>query len=225
MQRTKKNAGIREGCMLWGGRESKRKFWLMSDHDFEVIARERLERSALIAQSLAADPELAGTIAAAARLIVKALANGHKLLLFGNGGSAADAQHLAAELMGRYRVERRALPAIALTVNTSSVTAIANDYAFERVFARQVEALGVAGDVALAISTSGESPNVLAGVDAAKRRGLATLGLTGKTGGRLRHLVDLAILAPTDDTPRVQEAHILIGHILCELAERELAQP
>jgi len=197
----------------------------MSDHDFEVIARERLERSALIAQSLAADPELAGTIAAAARLIVKALANGHKLLLFGNGGSAADAQHLAAELMGRYRVERRALPAIALTVNTSSVTAIANDYAFERVFARQVEALGAEGDVALAISTSGESPNVLAGVDAAKRRGLATLGLTGKTGGRLRRLVDLAILAPTDDTPRVQEAHILIGHILCELAERELAHP
>jgi len=111
-----------------------------------------------------------------------------------------------------------------LTVNTSTLTAIANDYAFERVFARQVEALGVVGDVALAISTSGESPNVLAGVEAAKRQGLATLGLTGKTGGRLRRLVDLAILAPTDDTARIQEAHLLIGHILCELAERELAQ-
>ena len=142
------------------------------------------------------------------------------MFLFGNGGSAADAQHIAAEFMGRYQCEREALAAIALTVNTSSLTAIANDYGYEHVFARQIAGLGAAGDLAIGISTSGNSPNVLGGLAVAHARGLLTIGFTGAGGGKLRSLADLCLCVPSDATPRIQECHILAGHILSGYCER-----
>jgi len=165
----------------------------------------------------------AGRVAEAAGVMIEALKAGKKILFFGNGGSATDAEHFAAELVGRYYTDRRALPAIALTTNSSSLTAISNDYGFERAFARQVEALGVTGDVAVAISTSGNSPNILAAVALAHEMGLVTIGLAGQTGGKLAAAADYCICVPSTDTPRIQEAHTLVGHIWCELVERALA--
>ena len=159
---------------------------------------------------------------AAADALVLAYRAGHKALFFGNGGSAADAQHLAAEFLGRYLRERRPLPALALAVNTSAVTAIANDYGYELVFARQLEALAAPGDVAVAISTSGNSLSVLEAVTCARRLGLITVALTGASGGRLRGLVDVLIAAPSEATPRIQECHILIGHALCDAVEQAI---
>lgn len=159
----------------------------------------------------------------AAEVIADSLAAGGKLFTCGNGGSAADAQHIAAELVGRLRPEsalRPALPAIALTTDTSILTALGNDYGFEAIFRRQVEALGCPGDVLLAISTSGRSENVLGAVAVAAARGLATIGLTGGSGGQLAERVGISIVVPSSDSQRVQEAHITIGHILCELVER-----
>ena len=156
-------------------------------------------------------------------LIVTAVKAGGKVVRFGNGGSAADAQHLAGELVGRFKLERRALPAIALTTNTSTLTAMANDCGYETVFSRQVEALVNEKDVVIAISTSGNSPNVIEAVKAAKKKGAGTIGLTGGSGGKLAEAADLVITVPSNDTPRIQEAHITIGHIVCELVERELA--
>lgn len=161
-------------------------------------------------------------VAEVARRWVAALREGHKILLFGNGGSAADAEHIAAELVGRYRRERLAPPALALTTNSSSLTAIGNDYSFDSVFARQVEALGVQGDVAVGISTSGKSANVPRGIAAANARGLVTVGLTGKARGRLKRQARYCLCVPSEETPRIQEAHLLIGHILCELVEGEI---
>ena len=187
--------------------------------DFIGLARRRTEESIAVKQALLEDDRLLNILETVARETSHALAAGRKVLLFGNGGSAADAQHIAAEWVGRYKRERKALPAIALTVNTSSITAIANDYSFERAFARQVEALGAPGDIAIGISTSGDSPNVLRGVEAARIANMITVGLTGRTGGSLRTLVDHCLQVPSDDTPRIQEAHILLGHILCEYVE------
>lgn len=187
--------------------------------DFIGLARRRTEESIALKEVLLADNRLLKAFEKVAGETSHALATGRKVLLFGNGGSAADAQHIAAELVGRYRRERRALPAIALTVNTSSITAIANDYDFEHVFARQVEALGAPGDVAFGISTSGNSPSVLRGVQAAKVGRMVTVGLTGRSGGSLKASVDYCLQVPSEDTPRIQEAHILLGHILCEYVE------
>lgn len=159
---------------------------------------------------------------AAADALVSAYRTGHKALFFGNGGSAADAQHLAAELLGRYLRERRPLPALALAANISAVTAIANDCGYELVFARQLEALAAPGDVAVAISTSGNSPSVIEAVTCARRLGLFTIGLTGASGGRLRGLVDVLIAAPSEATPRIQECHILVGHALCDAVEQAI---
>ena len=145
-----------------------------------------------------------------------------RVLLFGNGGSAADAQHIADEFVNRFRRERPALSALALSVNASDLTAIGNDRGFDVVFARQIEAHGREGDIALALSTSGDSPNVIAGVEAARARGLETLALSGRGGGKLAGMVDLAIVVPSKDTARIQEAHITIGHILCELVDQAL---
>jgi D-sedoheptulose 7-phosphate isomerase len=157
-------------------------------------------------------------------LVAEALGGGRKLLLFGNGGSAADAQHIAAELVGRFVRERRPLPAVALTTDTSALTAIANDYGYEEVFARQVRALGSAGDVALAISTSGRSPNVLRAVEAARAGKLKTIGLTGGDGGALAGMVDVSLrVSASRESARIQETHILVGHVICELVERRLA--
>ena len=195
-----------------------------------TIARvsEALERVRLVLeQSIQVKQELletcASEIARAAEQTAATFARGGKVLLFGNGGSAADALHIAAEWVGRYRGERQALPAIALGTNPAELTALSNDYGYDRVFVRGVEAHGRAGDLAIALSTSGNSPNVLAGVEAARDRGLFTIALTGKGGGELAGLVDLAIRVPSDDTPRIQEAHITIGHAICEVVDD--AQP
>jgi D-sedoheptulose 7-phosphate isomerase len=155
----------------------------------------------------------------AAYAIQKCLKRGGKVLIFGNGGSAADAQHIAAELVGRFCCDRAPLAAIALTTDTSAITAISNDYGFEQVFARQIRALGRAGDVAIAISTSGNSPNIIAGVKAAQELDLATIGLTGGTGGKLAPVVDIPVLIPSANVARIQECHITIGHLLCEIVE------
>jgi D-sedoheptulose 7-phosphate isomerase len=167
--------------------------------------------------------ESTAEVALAAQMIIERMRAGGKLLIFGNGGSAADAQHIAAELafkMGRR--ERAALPALALTTDTSLLTAISNDRSFEFVFARQIQALGRRGDIALAISTSGNSANVIEAVKEARKMEIATIGLLGAGGGEVAKLVDLALLVPHHETPRIQEVHIVIGHIICQLIEDEL---
>ncbi|MFZ5435620.1 MAG: D-sedoheptulose 7-phosphate isomerase [Bacillota bacterium] len=164
-------------------------------------------------------------IAKAAKLVAEALGDRGKVLLCGNGGSAADAQHIAGELVGRFLRERRPLPALALNTNTSTLTALGNDYGFEEVFARQVAALGRPGDVLIAISTSGKSPNVVRAASAARKKGLKVIGLTGAGGGELKELCDLCLCIPSESTPRIQEMHILIGHIICELVEAALCCP
>jgi len=160
----------------------------------------------------------------AAGLIIMCLRAGGKLLFFGNGGSAADAQHLAAEFVGRFVRERAGLPAIALTTDSSILTAIGNDYGFDQIFARQVQALGRPGDVAIAISTSGNSPNIIEGVKAARKGYLKTIGLSGKDGGLLAAEADVVITIASTSTARIQECHITIGHLLCELTEEALAE-
>jgi len=190
--------------------------------EFESLTRQRVAESAGVIAALLADTDLMRTTAEVALRLIEALRQGRRVFLFGNGGSAADAQHIAAELVGRYQRQRPGLPAMALTVNSSSLTAIANDYSFDAVFARQIEALGSAGDVAVAISTSGTSRNILVAADAAKNKGLVTVGMTGRTGGQLREIVHRCLRVPSDETPRVQECHILLGHILCEIVETEL---
>ena len=187
--------------------------------DTRVVV-ERLRKRCELANHLAA--EQSPSIWSASQALATALKAGHKLLLFGNGGSAADAQHIAAEFVGRFVLERRPLPAIALTTDTSALTSISNDYGFEEVFSRQLLALGRPGDVVLAISTSGNSPNVLAGAKAAREHGIKTIGLTGGDGGQLARCVDISIVVPSDNTARVQEWHITIGHILCEIVENLL---
>lgn len=157
-----------------------------------------------------------------AETIVSALRSGHKLLLAGNGGSAGDAQHIAAEITGRYKRERPAYAAIALTTDTSALTAIANDYGFEQVFARQVEGLGVRGDVLLALTTSGRSPNILAALRLARERGLVTIGFTGKKGESMGAFCDHLLVAPSDDTPIVQQIHLAVAHGICDAVEQAL---
>ena len=161
-------------------------------------------------------------VAAAAAAILAASNEGGKVLVFGNGGSAADAQHLATDLVGRFQRERRALAAVALTADSSLLTAVANDYAFDRVFVRQIEALGLRGDLAFGISTSGRSTNVVEGLRAARARGLRTIALTGRDGGPAGALADIHINVPDPSTARVQEAHRTLIHAICELVEREL---
>jgi D-sedoheptulose 7-phosphate isomerase len=160
---------------------------------------------------------------AAASAIVRSVRGGGKVLVFGNGGSAADAQHVAAELVGRLERERAAIAAIALSTDTSVITAVANDYSFDRVFVRQIEALGRAGDVALAISTSGNSSNVIAAVEAAKRAGLVVVAMTGRDGGALGRAADVHVNVPEAETARAQEVHRTLLHVLCELIEEEVS--
>lgn len=164
------------------------------------------------------------TVAAAAAKVVGTLRRDGRVFLCGNGGSAADAQHLAAELVGRFLRDRRPLPAVALTTDTSVLTAVANDFDYAEVFARQLAALGRPDDLLIAISTSGDSPNVLRAAEVARRRGIAVIGLTGSTGGKLLPLCDLCLCVPSDATPRIQEMHILVGHMLCEAAEHAFGE-
>jgi D-sedoheptulose 7-phosphate isomerase len=176
-----------------------------------------------IQESIAVNAELgrqaAELIVDAAAIIVTRLRAGGKLIVFGNGGSAADAQHIAAEFVGRYRAERKALAAIALTTDSSALTAIGNDYGFEDTFSRQLEAIGKSEDIVLAISTSGGSRNVLRAIESAKKLGIPSIGLTGKTGGKMRELVEVCLCVPSDCTPRIQEAHALIIHIISGIVE------
>lgn len=159
-----------------------------------------------------------------AEYISKAFKNDRKLMLCGNGGSAADAQHIAAEFVNRFLLDRRPLPAMALTTDTSIITSVANDYRYEDVFSKQIQALGVEGDILLAISTSGNSKNILSAIKTAKEKGLYTVGLIGGDGGKMLTLVDLSLVVVSNETPRVQETHILAGHLICELVEYILFQ-
>jgi len=185
----------------------------------ELVTKD-LEESSAIKRKIAR--HLSNEIAQAARLILEAYKAGGKVLLIGNGGSAADAQHIAAELIGRFKLERIGLPAIALTTNTSTLTALANDYGYETVFSRQLEALVTKKDILIAITTSGTSPNIIKGVEMARSNGATVIGLTGAQGGRMKELADITIQVPSVNTPRIQEAHITIGHIICHLVEKWL---
>ncbi|MCM2272154.1 MAG: D-sedoheptulose 7-phosphate isomerase [candidate division Zixibacteria bacterium] len=168
--------------------------------------------------------QLIDRIAEAGEILIAALERGNKILLCGNGGSAADAQHIAAELTGRFlKTNRRPLPAIALTTDTSALTAVGNDFGFDHIFSRQLQALGSQGDILVAISTSGNSANVLAAVTAAAALGLNTLALTGGNGGKLKEVADIALVMPSSHTPHIQEMHILIAHILCDLIDRHFS--
>lgn len=181
------------------------------------IIRNALEDHCRVASRLLA--EMIGPIETAAALLVSRLADGGRVIAFGNGGSAADAQHFVAELVGRYARERRALPALALTTDTSILTAVANDYGYDRVFARQVEAHVRRADIVVGISTSGNSENVLRGLAAATKQGAATIALVGGGGGRLAGIADVALVVPSNVVARIQEAHITIVHILCEIVD------
>ena len=195
-----------------------------SSADFVRRVTKSIEFAVAVQQSLLHDRALISGIAQVSEILVAALTRGNKVLLFGNGGSAADAQHVAAEFVGRFAFDRPALPALALSVNTSCVTAIGNDYGFELVFSRQLEALGRPRDVAIGLSTSGNSTNVLRAISTAKKMGLHTVALTGTPGGKLKQAADLdhCLCAPASETPRIQECHILIAHVVSELVEQEL---
>jgi D-sedoheptulose 7-phosphate isomerase len=192
----------------------------MGDFRQRVIAS--IEESIAAKKRLLGSEETIAIMAAVSEILIAALQEGNKVLIFGNGGSAADAQHIAAEFVGRFAFDRPALPALALSVNTSCITAIGNDYGFDLVFARQIEALGRAGDVAIGISTSGNSPNVTRALSAAKTIGLHTVAFAGCTGGELKSVADYCICAPSYETPRIQECHILIGHVIAELVEQTI---
>jgi len=179
-----------------------------------------------VAESLRVKSEFfqsnAALIAETAEKMARALGEGRKLLLFGNGGSAADAQHIAAEFVGRFIPDRKPLPALSLVTDASALTSLANDYGYSAIFARQIQALGNAGDIAIGISTSGNSPNVLEAVDVARAQGMLTIGFTGQDGGKLNGRTDVLFRVPSRMTPRIQETHITLGHVLCELIDREL---
>jgi len=186
------------------------------------IVKSQIEASIQAKQAILKDPDLLQLISNAAATVTKAYKNGKKTLLAGNGGSAADAQHIAGEFVSRFYFDRPGLPSIALTTDTSILTAIGNDYGYEKLFARQVQALGNEGDVFIAISTSGNSPNVLKALEVCKEKGITSIGLTGMSGGKMADKCDICIKVPSAETPRIQESHILIGHIICCIAEEEM---
>ncbi|MEK6559966.1 MAG: D-sedoheptulose 7-phosphate isomerase [Planctomycetota bacterium] len=185
-------------------------------NDIEIQLQESIDtKKALLSANLDVIREIAN-------VIVKAYKDKHCVYLIGNGGSAADAQHIAGELIGRFKINRRPLPAIALTTDTSVITAIANDFGYETCFARQIEALAKPGDVLLAFSTSGNSKGILNAVQVAKSLRAITIGFTGKDGGLLKSVVDICLKIPSDNTPRIQECHITVGHIICSIVEKEI---
>ncbi len=188
----------------------------------ETTIQRSIRESIAVKQALLNDGDFLQKIARAASVMVAAFRADGKVLFCGNGGSAADAQHIAAELSGRFYTDRPPLYAEALHVNSSYVTAVANDYGYDEVYARMVQAAGRAGDVLVAFSTSGNSPNVLRAIEVAKKQGMVVVGFTGSSGGKMAALCDVLLNVPSADTPRIQEAHILLGHILCEMVEREM---
>lgn len=186
------------------------------------LIKEQVAESVLVKQALADSPEAMTAIQRAAQKCVAVYQRGNKILIAGNGGSAADAQHMAAELSGRFNFDRPGIPAIALTANSSAITAIANDYGYEKVFSRQAQAYGVPGDLFVGISTSGNSKNILMAIDECQQQGMETIGLTGLAGGTMAQACDVCIQIPSKSTPRVQECHILIVHMLCAVVEEIL---
>ena len=188
---------------------------------FSEVFLAELEDSIQVKRRVAA--EQLASLVEIVQLLLLAVRGGNKIILFGNGGSAADSQHIAAELVSRFRRDREALPAIALTTDTSILTSVGNDYSFDEVFARQIAALGRRGDVAFALSTSGNSPNVLKAVKKAKEKGLVTVGFTGEHGGQLKDSADICFRVPSQNTARIQEAHITAAHVICEIIEREFS--
>jgi D-sedoheptulose 7-phosphate isomerase len=190
----------------------------------EYISSQIAEAQRVMAAMLA-DQAIQSTMAAAAEACIACLKNGGKLLLAGNGGSAADAQHIAGEFVSRFAFDRPGLPAIALTTDTSILTAIGNDYGYEKLFTRQVQAHGDKGDIFIAYSTSGKSPNILAALEEARKLGLVCIGLTGNRGGPMREMCEFTFEVPSGDTPKIQEGHLVLGHILCGLIENALFTP
>ena len=192
----------------------------MHSGDETILAS--IRASIAVKTSLLEDEIIVQQLSDVAWKIVYSIRSGGKVVLMGNGGSAADAQHLAAEFTGRYLRERAPWPALCLHANSSAVTAIANDYGYDLVFARQLEALGKAGDVAIGISTSGNSENVLRALEVAGRKGMVRIGMTGRSGGKMVGVTEQCLRAPSDETPRIQECHILLGHVICELVEKRM---
>lgn len=186
----------------------------------KTYAQEQILQSAEIHSVMLSDELLLESLTKTATACMAALRNGKKILFAGNGGSAADAQHLAGELVSRFNYDRPGMCALSLTTDTSVLTSIGNDYGYERLFARQIEAVGVAGDIFIGISTSGRSPNIMAGLQAARGKGMVTVGLTGASGGDMPAMCDFCLCPPADTTPRIQECHILLGHTLCGLIEQ-----
>ncbi len=184
--------------------------------------KNQVRASAETKQKILEDETLIALIAEVGAKCVELYKNGKKTLLAGNGGSAADAQHIAAELVGRYGFDRPSIPSIALTTDSSNLTAIGNDYGYDKVFSRQLEGMGSEGDLFIGISTSGNSQNIVNAFESAKTKGVTTVALVGRDGGKMAQLADYAIIVPSNDTPRIQESHILIGHILCDIIEKEL---
>ena len=184
--------------------------------------KEQIEASIQTKQNILENPDLMQTIADVSEACVNVYRNGKKTLLAGNGGSAADAQHIAAELVGRYGFDRPSIPSIALTTDTSNLTAIGNDYGYDQVFSRQMEGMGSEGDLFIGISTSGNSTNIVNAINAAKAKGVTTVALVGRDGGEMAKIADYAIIVPSKATPRIQESHILIGHMICDIIEKEL---
>ena len=182
----------------------------------------QIKKSIEVKQQILENKDILETILKVGEILVEVYKSGNKLLIAGNGGSAADAQHIAGELVSKFYFDRPALPAIALTTDTSIITAIGNDYGYEKLFSRQIEANGVKGDVFLGISTSGNSKNVIEGLKIAKEKGLITIGLTGESGGKMKELCDYCICVPSNETPRIQESHLLVGHILCSIIEEAI---
>lgn len=197
----------------------------LNDHAEAVMqdkVQARIAESAGVIDVMRRDSRLIETVVAIASVCVSTLRAGGKLLFMGNGGSAADSQHLAGEMVSRFSFDRPGLPAFALTVDSSVITAIANDYGYDRLFSRQVEAVGRSGDVLFGISTSGRSPNILAGLRVAREMGLVTVGMTGNSGSDITAIVDHLIEIPSSSTPKIQEGHIIVGHIICGLIEEQL---
>jgi D-sedoheptulose 7-phosphate isomerase len=189
---------------------------------FENRIKQAIQNSIQLKQNILENSELLSKISQVSQEIINAFKNDKKVLLCGNGGSAADAQHIAAELSGRFYFDRDPLFAEALHVNTSYITAVANDYSYDEVFSRLVKAKGRAGDILIGISTSGNSKNVIKAMEVANQIGMITIGMTGETGGKMKDICKYLINVPSNDTPRIQEAHIMIGHIICEIVEKEL---
>jgi len=188
---------------------------------FEETIIDRINKNIEIKENILRDNNMIKKIDLTSQIIISTYKSNKKVILFRNGGSAADAQHIAAELVNRLYFNRKSLPAEALTVNTSVLTAIGNDYSFDRIFSKQIEGIGKKGDIAIGISTSGNSKNVVEAINIAKEKKLFTIGFTGRSGGKIKEIANICLQVPSDDTPRIQEIHILLGHIICEIIEKD----